>query len=75
MQMKLLLLLNLASIAFLPVMAQSPVDAEKNLVTKSVILPAAKKPIANYVTSVRVGNLLFLSGHGHCGAAFSGGYR
>ena len=27
-------------------------------------LPAAPKPVANYVTAVRSGNLVFLSGHG-----------
>jgi enamine deaminase RidA (YjgF/YER057c/UK114 family) len=46
--------------------AQTPVDPEKNLSSKSINLPAAKKPVANYVTSVQVGNLLFLSGHGNC---------
>ncbi len=48
-------------------MAQVPVDVEKNILSKDIILPAANKPIANYITSVRVGNLLFLSGHGYCG--------
>lgn len=47
--------------------AQAPVDAEKNLVSKSIIIPAVRKPMANYITSVRVGNLLYLSGHGFCG--------
>jgi len=55
------------SIAVFQLMAQPPVDAEKNLIAKSINLPAPNKPIANYITSVRVGNLLFLSGHGSCG--------
>ncbi len=38
--------------------------AEANLKAKSITLPAANAPIANYVTSVRTGNLLYLSGHG-----------
>jgi len=38
--------------------------AEANLKSKNITLPAANAPIANYVTSVRTGNLLYLSGHG-----------
>ena len=38
--------------------------AEANLKAKNITLPAANAPLANYVTSVRTGNLLFLSGHG-----------
>jgi len=55
------------SITVFQVMAQSTTDAEKNLIAKSINLPAPNKPVANYITSVRVGNLLFLSGHGSCG--------
>jgi enamine deaminase RidA (YjgF/YER057c/UK114 family) len=44
--------------------AQATVRAEQNLKRKNITLPAPPMPIANYVTSVRVGNLLFLSGHG-----------
>ncbi len=44
--------------------AQSTARAEDNLKLKNITLPAAPAPVANYVTSVRVGNLLFLSGHG-----------
>ena len=42
-------------------------DPEKNLASRNIVLPPPNKPVANYVTSVRVGNLLFLSGHGACG--------
>jgi enamine deaminase RidA (YjgF/YER057c/UK114 family) len=37
---------------------------EALLKEKGIELPEAVKPVANYVTSVRTGNLLFLSGHG-----------
>jgi enamine deaminase RidA (YjgF/YER057c/UK114 family) len=47
-----------------PAAAQAPSRAEENLKKKNITLPNAPTPIANYVTSVRVGNLLFLSGHG-----------
>jgi enamine deaminase RidA (YjgF/YER057c/UK114 family) len=38
--------------------------AEATLKAKSITLPAPATPMANYVTAVRVGNLLFLAGHG-----------
>ncbi len=39
-------------------------SAEATLKSKNITLPAPNAPLANYVTSVRSGNLLFLSGHG-----------
>jgi len=39
-------------------------DPEKKLSEMGLQLPAVSKPIANYVKAVRVGNLVFLSGHG-----------
>ena len=39
-------------------------NAEQKLKELGVSLPESPKPIANYVTSVRTGNLLFVSGHG-----------
>ena len=39
-------------------------DAEKKLKELGISLPAPPKPVANYVPAVRVGNLLFVSGHG-----------
>jgi enamine deaminase RidA (YjgF/YER057c/UK114 family) len=39
-------------------------SAEKNLVEKHLVLPKAPKPVANYVTSVLVGDTLYVSGHG-----------
>jgi len=38
--------------------------AEKKLKELGISLPQPPKPVANYVPAVRVGNLLFVSGHG-----------
>jgi enamine deaminase RidA (YjgF/YER057c/UK114 family) len=38
--------------------------AEATLKTKNITLPTQSAPMANYVSAVRTGNLLFLSGHG-----------
>jgi enamine deaminase RidA (YjgF/YER057c/UK114 family) len=38
--------------------------AEAQLKAKNLTLPTPATPIANYVGAVRVGNLLFVSGHG-----------
>jgi len=43
--------------------AQAP-DPEAKLKELGYTLPAAQKPIANYVNAVRTGNLVFLAGHG-----------
>jgi enamine deaminase RidA (YjgF/YER057c/UK114 family) len=39
-------------------------SAEARLTALGLELPAAPRPMANYVTAARSGNLLFLSGHG-----------
>jgi enamine deaminase RidA (YjgF/YER057c/UK114 family) len=39
-------------------------EAEARLRELGITLPEPAKPIANYIPSVRVGNLLFLAGHG-----------
>ena len=39
-------------------------DAEKKLAELGLELPPIPTPVANYVPAVRVGSLLFLSGHG-----------
>ena len=44
--------------------AQKTSRAEENLKKLGITLPTPPTPVANYVTSVRVGNLLFLAGHG-----------
>lgn len=41
--------------------AQTP---EEKLKQANITLPAAQKPVANYVNAVRTGNLIFLSGKG-----------
>ncbi|HEU4370420.1 MAG TPA: RidA family protein [Methylomirabilota bacterium] len=38
--------------------------AEARLKDKNITLPQPPKPMANYVSAVRTGNLLFLAGHG-----------
>ena len=38
--------------------------AEATLKTKNITLPTPSTPMANYVSAVRTGNLLFLAGHG-----------
>ena len=39
-------------------------SAEKKLKDLGITLPTPPQPIANYVRAVKVGNLLFVSGHG-----------
>jgi enamine deaminase RidA (YjgF/YER057c/UK114 family) len=39
-------------------------SAEARLKEKNLVLPKAPTPMANYVSAVRTGNLLFLAGHG-----------
>ena len=39
-------------------------SAEKKLKELGITLPVPPQPIANYVRAVRVGNFLFVSGHG-----------
>lgn len=50
-----------------PAMADSADTPEARLAAAGFTLPPAPAPVATYVTSVRTGNLLFLSGHGECG--------
>jgi len=48
--------------------AEAPaVDPDARLRELGIELPDVAPPVANYVKAVRVGNLLFLSGHGPCG--------
>lgn len=48
------------------VRAQESFDPEAKLAALGLQLPSPGKPIANYVRSVRSGNLVFVSGHGPC---------
>ncbi len=43
--------------------AQAATGAEARLKEKNITLPPVPTPVANYVDSVRVGNLLFLAGN------------
>jgi len=47
--------------------AAGAVTPEQRLAAAGFTLPEPPRPVATYVTSVRTGNLLFLSGHGECG--------
>ncbi len=44
--------------------AQGPPGAEARLKEGNITLPSPATPVANYVPAVRVGILLFVSGHG-----------
>src|SRR5262245_45442773 len=44
--------------------SQAQVGAEARLKERNIVLPAPPKPVGNYVEWVRVGNLLYLAGHG-----------
>lgn len=39
-------------------------SAEANLQAKNITLPEPPQPVANYVTSLLIGDFLFVSGHG-----------
>jgi enamine deaminase RidA (YjgF/YER057c/UK114 family) len=64
------LLLLLSSV---PAMANPADTPEKRLASAGYELPPPPAPVATYVTSVRTGNLLFLSGHGECGEKYTRG--
>lgn len=64
------LLLLLSSV---PAMANPADTPEARLAAAGFTLPPPPKPVATYVTSVRTGNLLFLSGHGECGEPYTRG--
>ena len=52
--------------------AQTAEDPESRLRALGLTLPEPAAPVANYVRAVRTGNLVFLAGHGECGAALTG---
>jgi enamine deaminase RidA (YjgF/YER057c/UK114 family) len=47
--------------------AEPAFDPEARLRELGITLPQPPTPVANYVTAVRSGNLVFLAGHGPCG--------
>ncbi len=51
----------------------APATPEARLAAAGYALPAPARPVATYVTFVRTGNLLFLSGHGECGQPYTTG--
>ena len=51
----------------LPLSAQQDPNPDQRLQELGLILPAPARPVANFVTAVRTGNLIFLAGHGPCG--------
>jgi enamine deaminase RidA (YjgF/YER057c/UK114 family) len=53
----------LASLAAALPAAEAPATPEARLAALGAKLPAVGKPIANYVSAVRSGNLVFLAGH------------
>ena len=64
------LLLLLSSVTAMANPADTP---ETRLAAAGYQLPPPPEPVATYVTSVRAGNLLFLSGHGECGEKYTRG--
>lgn len=58
-----LIIFSLLSLFTFSCVAQK-VDYDKKLTELGIKLLEPSKPVANYVKAVRVGNLLFLSGHG-----------
>jgi enamine deaminase RidA (YjgF/YER057c/UK114 family) len=50
-------------VTFDPALGQGASTAEARLKEKDITLPAVSEPAANFVNSVQVGNLLFLSGN------------
>jgi enamine deaminase RidA (YjgF/YER057c/UK114 family) len=66
----LALALLLSSPAAMATEAETP---ESRLTAAGFTLPPPPRPVATYVTSVRTGNLLFLSGHGECGENYTRG--
>ncbi len=57
-------LVTLALLIAASAVAETP---EERLEAAGYTLPEPTRPVAVYVTRVRTGNLLFLSGHGECG--------
>lgn len=62
-----LLLISLVLSAFNTARAEDAFDPDAKLRALGLELPVKGKPIANYVPSVRTGNLVYLAGHGPCG--------
>ncbi len=59
-----LLVVAALAIADTGMVAQGQAGPEARLKERHIVLPELPKPVGNYVEAVRVGNLLYLSGHG-----------
>lgn len=55
-----------------PAWGQAGDDPESHLAALGLTLPAPNAPVANYVSAVRTGNLVFLAGHIECGSPLRG---
>jgi len=53
----------------IPLSAQQSPTPEQRLQELGLTFPVPARPVANFVTAVRTGNLIFLAGHGPCGEA------
>ncbi len=62
-------LILIPALVFPLVMMAQTKTPEARLKELGIKLPAAEKPVANFVKYVKTGNLVFLSGHGYCGPA------
>lgn len=69
---KALVLLGAIALGTIPTIAAAETP-EQRLAAAGHELPEPPQPVATYVTSRQVGNLLFLSGHGECGDEFTTG--
>ena len=67
--MRILFFTCLMAMITTPSWAETP---EQRLAAAGYSLPTAPAPIATYVTSRQVGNMLYLSGHGECGGRTTG---
>jgi len=68
-QISLIVMFMGALQASVPLAAQQSPSPEQRLQELGLTLPAPARPVANFVTAVRTGNLIFLAGHGPCGEA------
>jgi enamine deaminase RidA (YjgF/YER057c/UK114 family) len=74
MQLARITLLSMIFVAgLLAATAAAAETPEQRLAAAGYTLPEAVRPVANYVTWRRVGNVLYLSGHGECGDDYTTG--
>lgn len=66
----ILVLMVVCAVPEIGARAQGTFDPEARLREMQLSLPKPGAPVANYVSAVRSGSLLFLAGHGECGDKF-----